>query len=228
MHEQRWGIASWTLVGLYFFALAVYLARRFGVESQTIAAWVQAVGAIAAIAGAYALGERQMRHAVQREEARRAEALAATHEGIRTIADGAKTEILEVAHALRRHSVDVKALRRGFRPEAFAAMAEALGRIPVLEIRNVDLVRSIIGLQQQMLALLPLLRRASEPEFVTVPGAGGSTMEVPRDTRAERLLALARSAYISYVCITYCCPRAGDEQGIHGTLDAALDAAQGK
>ncbi|MDT6960153.1 hypothetical protein QTN24_01465 [Cupriavidus sp. SZY C1] len=59
MSEKVWGVASYTLVGTILVLAGGYVAWRCEIDPGDIASWVQAVGAIAAIWGAFAISRSQ-------------------------------------------------------------------------------------------------------------------------------------------------------------------------
>ncbi|MGT2429293.1 hypothetical protein ACU4HD_12200 [Cupriavidus basilensis] len=69
MNERTLGIASYGLVGTGALVAGGYIAWLCGIKAGDIASWVQAIGSIAAIVGAYAIGERQASAAAKAQEA---------------------------------------------------------------------------------------------------------------------------------------------------------------
>lgn len=67
MGEKSWGIASYTLLSVLLLAAASYVAWKAGAEGATIAAWVQALGSIAAIIGVFVVAQQQFRHDRERQ-----------------------------------------------------------------------------------------------------------------------------------------------------------------
>lgn len=69
MDYREWRIASLTLVGAGVCIAAGYIAWLCGMKSADLASWVQAIGSIAAIAGAVWIASEQHRRDVLRRQA---------------------------------------------------------------------------------------------------------------------------------------------------------------
>lgn len=145
MSVEKWGWTSVTLtVGAALALIAFLVVYASGLDSgqnQAIAAWVQAVGSIITIAGAYHLGARQMEHATALQRDTEIRAALARKDTLRAIAQAAvdRANWADARLFLPGFQANVPAFAFGH-ADAVAARLEdarrAMDAVPMHEISN--------------------------------------------------------------------------------------------
>ncbi|WP_253192962.1 hypothetical protein [Burkholderia cenocepacia] len=139
---------QWIEVGFAIVALGIVLAflvYAFKRQSEGAAAWIQAIGSIAAILGAYWIGERQsaanLKHAREMDERalrRRLDAYIAVVEGARDQAGN----VARLASSLNR--ADFYRTWEGQNGPILAGALTAVEQIPLQELGSATAVRALI------------------------------------------------------------------------------------
>ncbi|MBB1630289.1 hypothetical protein [Cupriavidus sp. UME77] len=154
MAVERWGWAA--IAGTSFIALAAgahVFATLNGLDSgqnQAIAAWVQAVGSVAAIVGAFAIANRQSRN--QHESAMQLdrEKLRRSWSSAKAILDALVQQCLEVAPAFEGDGKFGNVAFAGkYEAESFQKALRRVDSIPLFELDSTELVTAVVGLQDE-------------------------------------------------------------------------------
>lgn len=138
-------VAVFVVGSICGWALALYMLHPPG-DSSSAASWIQAVGSIGAIAGAYWMGERQMRHAARAEKA----GDLARRRAYAAIAHAAVEESVEIMNFLRMpdlnfsHIVSVAGQRRA------AMAATALEGIPLHELGVAEAITAVSSMRREL------------------------------------------------------------------------------
>lgn len=129
------------VTGMALVAATAALANWLNVTAG-IAAWVQAIGSIVAVAAAYAISRSGVAAA---ERVRREERLQLLRGAEATVSWSAQvlTTFADKAHP----SITYDAFERLYRPADFQAALRAIHSIPLSQIADLDLVRDILRLE---------------------------------------------------------------------------------
>ncbi|KVF27621.1 MULTISPECIES: hypothetical protein [Burkholderia] len=188
---------QWVEVGFAMCALGIvtaFLVYAFKEHSEGAAAWIQAVGSIGAIIGAYYIGRWQAAAAEIQAKRVRDEILKGKQLAARAIADAAYGEVKAANNAIG----DTYLVWRHwfhYRPSVFSAQIEAISRLQLFELDDADAMRSIIDLQNSMLSMQHIFTKAEKMRADyngNPPGDGVSSHD---------LIGYVNAAYEAYIRI---------------------------
>ncbi|MBR8037890.1 hypothetical protein KDW40_07970 [Burkholderia cenocepacia] len=175
-------------------SIACLLSHLPGSSSEW-ASWVQAIGSIGAIIGAYFFGKWQAHAAEEQASRAREDVLKGKQLAARTVADAAFNEVKAASKAIGDSYLMWGAFHFHYRPGVFSAQIDAIGRLKLFELDDAEAMRSIIGLHNSMLAMQHIFSRAEKirAEYRgNPPGDGISSNE---------LIGYVTAAFDSYVRI---------------------------
>jgi hypothetical protein len=149
-------IAEW-LLAFIIFAFAMFLAGGLiralnchGLGSAEAAGWMQAIGVIAAIVGAYAFGEKQAKiakqNALELEERQKAEKL----HGILAIMDACENAINELLDTYNNNPSGRLALALSYDERVYDGFVRAITSINLHDIKSPEGITAMIGAQQSI------------------------------------------------------------------------------
>lgn len=146
-------IKYWEWIGYCLFAIAsaaalVLLGRSFDLSKSDWAAWVQAVGSIAAIAGAYFIGERQAIAALKNDLKIRQVELKQKKKAVLAIAVAAKEQVGKIAQACVENDVERRRLElRRYNARTTSDIVNAFAAVPVHELGSFDAVSAFFHIR---------------------------------------------------------------------------------
>jgi len=140
--------------------------------SNRLASWVQAIGSIAAIYGAYAIGRQQRESDKQIAQDLAAEEARNLLQVVKAIADDVFQQILDVrpvfdSPTVPRSTTAVPFLSLGMHYDAptYRAAVRRLEAVPVFELRRESIAKNVISLQDAASQLAPWLDTARRVAF---------------------------------------------------------------
>ncbi|MGX6566820.1 hypothetical protein [Cupriavidus necator] len=137
MSVKMWGVASYTLVGTALLLAGGYIAWRCGIDPGDIASWVQAIGSILAIVGAFSLVTIQGRSAWRDKQA-----------AIFAVAHAAFRAAKDVDRALSSNDPESELLVNGHRL-IIDSYVGTLSIAPVHELSSSDAITAFLLLRDQ-------------------------------------------------------------------------------
>lgn len=179
----------------------IVFGREAGFEKADWASWVQAVGSIFAIVGAFAIGKHQAD--VQRQVAERArqELVGDKHATVKGIVDRVFQLCLDVeAHIADQTKPELHAFAFLYIEANVPAAQRLLEDIPLFALGSADLVHATLDMQkaaQGLVAGVEMFRRRP-----TGPGDGLPISEKHALWRLEDRIKQARKAYEAVIAIT--------------------------
>lgn len=123
------------------------------VASADMAAWVQAIGSIMAIAGAFLIGERQAETALKNSVAMSVLAEAKKRDAILAIAQAASTQVDAIADYSENKKSHKLALLLCYEQRIFLGIIDALSGIPIHEIGSAAGVAGLLGMKNDMIKI---------------------------------------------------------------------------
>jgi uncharacterized protein (DUF1330 family) len=160
MSERVWGFASYTLAATAVLAAGSYVAWRSDVDAVDIAAWVQAVGSIAAIVGAVW---------ISRSEAQ--EQIDGKWQGVLAIVATVERELDRIAVALdwsHNETFDPREFFSTYRPTDLQDLEAAIGAIPLHESPYGHAALRLVALRRNLKKLsskLQSIPKSAEENF---------------------------------------------------------------
>ncbi len=190
------GIAG--LAALHQVVALVFSAHDWkGPTPQDWAAWVQAVGSIAAIAAAIWIGEKASRRALQQAREMDQLALSRKYDSVRAILDDADLQCREIAEEFRMTwKFNTFSFGASYSPLSFKAVIDAIEQIPLHELGSYDCVQGIAALRNSMISLKEKVEEIRAHDFEGEPRPIASYFWEAHGTRFS---GRARAAYESAV-----------------------------
>ncbi|MGZ2748346.1 hypothetical protein [Burkholderia stagnalis] len=158
----------------------------------TMAYWFQAVGSIAAIFGAFAVGRMQEIAARKQADRDHARALQSKRLASRSIADAAYSAILDLRNVIKNDRIDWDSFPLFYREDVFAELITSISKIPIFELEKAEAAECVIGMQSAMLSIRQLLAAAQHSRLIPGPAAARAVK------REEELSRYVESAIHSY------------------------------
>lgn len=204
MERTIWSIAqaiTLATVALAVGAVLLYMILMVPVlDSANSAAWVQAVGSIMAIVGAYLVGERQVQGALRSvREAQRLE-LSRKNASILGIAAEANRIGLAVAKAFEGGGMNSIAVTLSYDERLADDVVNALAALPFHDLGSYEAVTSLFRLKNEMVKLQGAVADARQHRIKPVTEDQGRIAEYERNTkgRAHRVVAIARKVTLEF------------------------------
>jgi hypothetical protein len=142
-------------------------------ESQTLAAWVQAIGSIATIIGAYFLGERQGSIALRNSRLLAKDAEQIKRDSILEIARMAVDRATEIGALFADQPIDTARMAANYHPSILESRATALSSIPVLEVGSAEAAAALLDIRDQLVFLKNAVQQWSDGKSKSGnPGSG--------------------------------------------------------
>jgi hypothetical protein len=119
--------------------------------SEPAAAWVQAVGSVAAILGAFVIGERQSRAA--REHALELDRVAQKrkNDSVLAIAAAAHQHVIEISNAFQGEAINLMYLALEYNHRNVDDVIDAIAAVPLHELGSADAVTSLLGIKTALM-----------------------------------------------------------------------------
>ncbi|SAL83925.1 hypothetical protein AWB67_06542 [Caballeronia terrestris] len=188
------------LIGVVVVVVVIFaslvLAYEFPESSHGLAAWVQAVGSILAIVGAYFIGERQA-SAAQRQF----DANLRAREQVRRLAYVAIGRVaMDAANELKRpfegNSSDPLLLSFTASPGRLLDAADALKQIPLHEVGSAEAISAIAGLRATLLSLND--RMCAMSDYLQSTGHQAGRYSATPVTSSHEMRGLIRHAELQF------------------------------
>lgn len=167
-------------------------------KSNSVASWVQAIGSVAAIYGAYAIGRQQIHHDKEMAKQAAENAAAALRSVVKAVVDDVYQQLLDVGwlfnHEVQERSVTpMPFLSMGlhFHEPTYQASVRRLEAVPVFELGTEDLAKAVISFQDVATQLSRWLEFARRIAF------GPTTEEekrIPDEAVRQQIHALLQDA----------------------------------
>lgn len=158
-----------------------------------MAYWVQAVGSIAAIFGAFAIGQFQLRAAKEHAEEAHRRSLASKQAASGAIVAAAYSEIETLTKIFDAEGISRRDVLRLYRVEVFSGLIASVERIPVFELEDADVSVSLLGFQNAMLSIRDLFVDFERP--LTMLGGRAMYSQTLKTTELRNYIIAAHDSY---------------------------------
>lgn len=158
MKRAMYYYASGVLIGAI--SVAAYRYVDWGnLKAADWAAWVQALGAIAAIAGAYFLGERSASHQLEIATQTRDRELAERRSSLKAILDEVYVRFKRIEPSLNDNGAFNFSAFTQVSDDQLSRTLDLLDKVPLFELDSGELTQAVITIQTACMSLTRLVKQ---------------------------------------------------------------------
>ncbi|HVK94746.1 MAG TPA: hypothetical protein VM571_08465 [Noviherbaspirillum sp.] len=169
MSRKIFDYISCVILGLVLFGTITAVLLMFSwvpiLWTDPAAAWVQAIGSIAAIAGAYLLAEKASRDAREQSLAMDRLTLQRKRDSILAIADAARAHADSIYRAFETDNdmINTLAIALVFNKRVYSDVINAIAAVPLHDLGSFQAVDSLLKIKEASVYLVEKVERAWHP-----------------------------------------------------------------